>query len=183
MTTLETRRLISRPWQQADVEPFFALSSDPEVMRFFGGPQPRETVEAVVKTAMERQRDFGVWFQPLILKETGAFIGITGIAKVLFEAPFTPAVEIGWRLDPAHWGQGLVTEIGRAFIDYAFMERGFDELVSFAVHDNERSIAVMKRLGFTHDRGDDFDHPRVPDDLSHLKRHVLYRLRNGAGKG
>lgn len=178
MTRLETPRLVSRPWTETDIEPFFALCSDPEVMHFFGGPQTREKVEATVAGAMQHQEEFGVWFQPLVLKETGAFIGMAGIARVLFEDHFTPAVEIGWRLARTHWGQGYVTEIGHAFINYAFDERGFDELVSFAVKDNERSTAVMKRLGFSHNPADDFDHKRVPDHLPHLKRHVLYRLKN-----
>lgn len=178
MTTLETPRLISRPWTEADIEPFFALCSDPEVMHYFGGPQSREKVEATVGRVIELQVDFGVWLQPLILKETGEFIGMAGIAQVMFEEHFTPAVEIGWRLERRHWGKGYITEIGRAFIDYAFTKREFDELVSFAVHDNLRSIAVMQRLGFTHNPADDFDHKSVPDDLPHLKRHVLYRLNN-----
>lgn len=147
-------------------------------MHFFGGPQAREKVEATVRSIIELQDRFGVWLQPLILKANGEFIGFAGIAEVLFEEHFTPAVEIGWRLARRHWGNGYVTEIGRAFIDYAFNVRKFDELVSFAVKDNERSIAVMKRLGFTHNPADDFDHKRVPDDLPHLKRHVLYRLKN-----
>ncbi|MET3612194.1 RimJ/RimL family protein N-acetyltransferase [Rhizobium aquaticum] len=180
MTTLETPRLLSRPWTEADIEPFFALCSDPEVMHYFGGPHSREKVEATVRGAMEAQAQFGVWLQPLILKETGEFIGMAGIADVRFEEHFTPAVEIGWRLARRHWGQGYITEIGKAFIDHAFTVRKFGELVSFAVQDNERSIAVMKRLGFTHDPADDFDHKRVPDELPHLKRHVLYRLKNPA---
>lgn len=178
MTTLETPRLISRPWTKADIEPFFTLCSDPEVMRYFGGPHSREKVEATVRSCIEVQARFGVWLQPLVLKETEEFIGMAGIAEVLFKEHFTPAVEIGWRLARRHWGRGYITEIGKAFIDYAFTVRKFDELVSFAVQDNERSIAVMKRLGFTHDPADDFDHKRVPDDLPHLKRHVLYRLKN-----
>lgn len=180
MTRLETPRLLSRPWVEADIEPFLVLCSDPEVMHYFGGPQTRERVEATIRGAMELQQAFGVWLQPLVLKETGEFIGMAGIADVQFEEHFTPAVEIGWRLARRHWGHGYVTEIGRAFIDYAFRERGVAELVSFAVKDNERSIAVMKRLGFTHDPADDFHHKRVPDDLPHLKRHVLYRLKNPA---
>ncbi len=182
MTTLETPRLISRPWTEVDIEPFFALCSDPEVMRYFGGPQSRKKVEATVRSCIELQARFGVWLQPLVLKETCAFVGMAGIAEVLFEEHFTPAVEIGWRLARKHWGHGYVTEIGKAFVDYAFRERNFGELVSFAVQDNERSIAVMKRLGFTHDPADDFDHKRVPDDLPHLKRHVLYRLKNPVEK-
>ena len=141
MTTLETHRLISRPWQQADVEPFFALSNDPEVMRFFGGPQTRETVEAVVETAMERQRDFGVWFQPLILKETGAFIGIAGIAKVLFEAPFTPAVEIGWGFAPETWGQGYASEAGRAALRHGFEQLGDPRIIDKVI-DNHKAVLV-----------------------------------------
>lgn len=180
MTTLETERLISRPWKEADTEPFYVICSDPDVMHFFGGPHTHEQVEMVVHKAMKLQQDFGVWLQPLILKETNEFIGMAGIAKVMFEEHFTPAVEIGWRLARKHWGNGYVTEIGRAFIDYAFNERGFDELVSFAVHNNERSTAVMKRLGFTHDPADNFDHKRVSDDMPHLKRHVLYRLKRPA---
>jgi RimJ/RimL family protein N-acetyltransferase len=175
MTTLETERLISRPWAASDVEPCYVLCSDPEVMLFFGGPHAREKVEATVRSVMEHQARFGVWLQPLILKETGKFIGIAGIAEVMDETHFTPAVEIGWRLARDHWGKGYITEIGRAFIRYAFDTRGFEELVSFAVEGNERSIAVMRRLGFTHDPSDDFDHPRV--ELAHLKRHVLYRLK------
>lgn len=178
MTTLETPRLLSRPWTQADIEPFFALCSDQDVMRFFGGPHSRAKVEATVHRVIELQADFGVWLQPLILKETDEFIGMAGIAQVMFEEHFTPAVEIGWRLARRHWGNGYITEIGSAFIDYAFSERAFGELVSFAVQDNLRSIAVMERLGFTHNPADDFDHKSIPDDLPQLKRHVLYRLKN-----
>lgn len=178
MTRLETERLVSRPWTEDDIEPFFALCSDPEVMHYFGGPQQRAKVEATVRSCIELQQRFGVWLQPLELRSTGEFIGMAGIAEVLFEEHFTPAVEIGWRLARRYWGNGYVTEIGHAFIDYAFRVRGFSELVSFAVKDNARSIAVMERLGFTHDPVDDFDHKRVPDALPHLKRHVLYRLKN-----
>jgi RimJ/RimL family protein N-acetyltransferase len=182
VTTLETQRLVSRPWTEADVEPFFALCSDPEVMHYFGGPQPRAKVEATVQSCLGLQARFGVWLQPLTLKQTGEFIGIAGIAEVLFQEHFTPAVEIGWRLARRHWGNGYITEIGRAHIDYAFNVRGFSELVSFAVEANDRSIAVMKRLGFTHDPAEDFDHKSVPDAFPHLKRHVLYRLSNPSAR-
>lgn len=177
MTRLETERLISRQWVAADIDPFYEICSDPEVMHFFGGPQTRAHVEATVRSILDLQVRFGIWLQPLILKKTGEFIGIAGLADVLFEEHFTPAVEIGWRLARRHWGHGYITEIGRALIGYGFNERKFDEIVSFAVHNNERSIAVMRRLGFTHDPADDFDHKRVRDDMPHLKRHVLYRLK------
>ena len=91
-------------------------------------------------------------------------------------APFTPAIEIGWRLACAHWGKGYATEAARAVVAHAFGPLGLDELVSFTVPANRRSRAVMERLGMTHAPADDFDHPKLPAGHP-LRRHVLYRLR------
>ena len=86
-----------------------------------------------------------------------------------------PAVEVGWRLAKEHWGNGYATEAARTAIDYGFGTAGMDEIVSFAIPANKRSLRVMERLGMTHDPGDDFDHPRFLDD-ERLRRHVLYRM-------
>ena len=85
-------------------------------------------------------------------------------------------IEIGWRLAPEFWGQGYVTEAAEAWLAYGFETLDLDEIVSFAVAENHRSIAVMKRLGMRADPEADFDHPTVPESHPHLKRHVLYRL-------
>ena len=113
-------------------------------------------------------------------REGRGFIGFTGLAGVTFEAHFTPAVEIGWRLARAAWGHGYATEAARAAAAFAFGTLGLDELVSFTTAGNERSRAVMRRLGMTHDPADDFDHPALAAG-DPLRRHVLYRLpRAGA---
>ncbi|HET9520851.1 MAG TPA: GNAT family N-acetyltransferase, partial [Candidatus Limnocylindrales bacterium] len=91
------------------------------------------------------------------------------------EAPFTPAVEVGWRFDPEAWGHGYATEAARAAVGFGFEALGLDEIVSFTVPANVRSRAVMERIGMTHDPADDFDHPNLPDGHP-LRRHVLYRL-------
>ncbi len=57
---------------------------------------------------------------------------------------------------------------------HGFEELGLDEVVSFTAVGNERSIAVMRRIGMR--RSTEFDHPRVPPGHA-LRRHVLYRLR------
>ena len=92
-----------------------------------------------------------------------------------FEAHFTPAVEVGWRLASAHWGHGYATEGAKAALDAGFTQLGLDEIVSFTVPTNTRSRRVMQRLGMTHDPPDDFDHPRIAEGHA-LRRHVLYRL-------
>jgi RimJ/RimL family protein N-acetyltransferase len=48
--------------------------------------------------------------------------------------------------------------------------------VSFTTPANQRSQAVMRRLGMHRDPADDFDHPSLPPGHP-LRRHVLYRVR------
>ena len=89
-------------------------------------------------------------------------------------------VEIGWRLAPEFWGRGYASEAARAWLDRGFRDMGLDEIVSFAVRDNLRSVAVMQRIGMVADPGRDFDHPGVPDELPQLKPHVFYALKRSA---
>ena len=103
------------------------------------------------------------------------FIGSVGLNVPQFEAHFTPAVEVGWRLLPEQWGNGYATEAARAAVEFGFTRLGLDEIVSFTTTANEPSRAVMERLGMTHDEADDFDHPSLPDWPQ--RRHVLYRLK------
>ena len=109
------------------------------------------------------------------LLENHSFIGFIGLSIPNFDAPFMPAVEVGWRLAFDYWGRGLATEGARAVVRYGFEELGLDSLVSFTVPANRRSRRVMEKLGMTHDPRDDFDHPRLPEGHP-LRRHVLYRL-------
>ncbi len=174
MHELETERLLLRRWRAADRTPFAALDADPEVMRHFPAPLARRESDGLadrIDAAMTRQ-GWGLW----ALEEcaTGRFLGFTGLARPGFEAPFMPAVEIGWRLEQAARGRGFASEAARAAAACAFEQLGLGEIVSLAVVANERSRAVMRRLGMHHDRADDFAHPLV--EQPHLRRHVLYRL-------
>ncbi len=99
-----------------------------------------------------------------------------GLNEPMFEAHFTPAVEVGWRLALHHWGNGYATEAAQAAVAFGFEELGLDEIVSFTTVRNAPSRRVMERLGMTHDPLDDFDHPRLAGD-DPTRRHVLYRLR------
>jgi ribosomal-protein-alanine N-acetyltransferase len=173
---LTTARLLLRPWQDADRAPWAAMSADPEVMTFFPAPLTREESDAFVDRTIQGFAERGGWgWFAVQERATGAFVGVAGLAPVRFEAHFTPAVEIGWRLARASWGRGFATEAARASVAFAFGELGLDEVVALAVPANERSLAVMRRLGMTHDPADDFDLPDLPAD-SPLRRHVLFRL-------
>jgi ribosomal-protein-alanine N-acetyltransferase len=172
---LRTGRLLMRPWRPGDREPFAALNADPEVMRHFPALLSRAESDATIERVQAGfdQHGYGLWAVELL--DTGEFIGFTGLQWIPFEAHFTPALEVGWRLARGAWGHGYASEAAREAVRFAFTEAGLREIVSMTVPANDRSRAVMRRLGMTRDATGDFDHPRLP--LGHpLRRHVLYRL-------
>jgi RimJ/RimL family protein N-acetyltransferase len=176
MTGLVTQRLLLRHWRDSDGPEFARLNADPEVMRHFPGPLHPDDSDALLRRIAGEldERGWGLW--ALEERAGGPVLGFTGLAPVFFEAPFTPAVEIGWRLRRSHWGRGLASEAARAALAFAFGELALDEVVAFTTVGNERSRAVMRRLGMTRDAADDFEHPRLPEG-DPLRPHVLYRVR------
>lgn len=173
---LRTERLLMRCWGDADKEPFAVINGDPEVMEFLGGPLSRESSGSLVDSIMARfaEQGFGLWaLEPLAGGRT--LVGFAGLNVPSFDAPFMPAVEVGWRLARPYWGCGFATEAAAASLEFGFTTLGLDEVVSFAVPANKRSVAVMERLGMRRDPDADFDHPRI-DPGSPLRRHVLYRI-------
>jgi len=173
---LETPRLRLRGWTAQDLDPWCELNADPRVCEFFPFPFPRERSLALAATIREEleQRGYGWWIAEI--KESGTFAGSIALIEVSFEAHFTPATEIGWRLAYEHWGNGYATEGAAAALRFAFEVLGLREVVAMTAVDNVRSRRVMERLGMTHDPRDDFDHPRLPKGHP-LERHVLYRAR------
>jgi len=116
---------------------------------------------------------YGLW--AVERRDTADFIGFVGHLWQTFEAPFTPALEVGWRLGRTHWGNGFATEAAAEALRVAFDDLSETEVVSMTVPMNHRSTAVMGRLGMTRDPRDDFDHPRLPPGHRY-RRHVLYRI-------
>ena len=171
---IETERLILRPWCDADAAPFAAMNADPEVMWLFPAVLDRDASDGLMSRLRAKWAEDGFTFGA-VERKGGGVIGLCGLNRVRFAAPFAPAVEIGWRLARGAWGQGYATEAARAWLAQGFAALGLDEIVAFAVPANARSRAVMARLGMTHDRAGDFDHPNLAVD-SPLRRHVLYRL-------
>jgi ribosomal-protein-alanine N-acetyltransferase len=165
---------------EADRAPFAALNADPEVMRHMPRLLSREESDAVVQRLQAHFERHGFSFFAVELPGVAPFAGFIGLLHCPFEAHFTPAVEIGWRLAREHWGKGYVTEAARACLDYAFSELALDEVVSITVPANTRSWAVMERLGMRRDPSEDFEHPLLPEGHP-LRLHVLYRLRPSVG--
>lgn len=173
---LRTERLVLRPWRPADRDSLWRMQSNPATMEFLMPVPDRAASDAVADRAEAHfaRHGFGLW----VVEAPGAtdFAGYAGLVHVPYDEHFTPAVEIGWRFDPAFWGHGYATEAARAALGFGFQTLGLEEIVAITVPANRRSRAVMERLGMTRDEDGDFDHPAVP--VGHpLRRQVLYRLR------
>lgn len=173
--TLRTERLLLRPWRDSDRAPFAALNADAHTMRFFPAPLSRGESDALAERcqALIALRGWGFW--AVERQEDGVFIGMIGLHVPAPELPFSPCVEVGWRLARAHWGQGLATEGTRAALAFGFDRLQLAEIVSFTTVTNAPSQAVMRRLGMRRDAAT-FEHPALP--ASHpLREHVLYRMQ------
>ena len=172
---LRTRRTLLRDWRDSDLPAWVEMNADPEVRRWFSSISTAD--EALAEAGRVRsqiaQRGWGMW--ALEIPGVLPFAGFVGLHVPTYEAPFMPAVELGWRLPRVAWGQGWASEAAAAAAAFAFEVLQLDALVACTVPGNAPSRRVMQRLGMSHDPADDFDHPRVPSDHP-FHRHVLYRL-------
>jgi RimJ/RimL family protein N-acetyltransferase len=172
-----TSRLLLREWRETDRDLFREINADPKVMEFFPQARSHDESDAALERINNMIRANGFGFHALELRETGEPIGFCGIAPANLEGIFPlGTMEIGWRLANRFWGQGYATEAAKSLLSMAFDEKKLAEIVSFAVKDNLRSVAVMKRIGLIRDPSRDFIHPRIPDTHPHLKSHVTYAL-------
>ena len=164
---LDGPRVRLRPWRDDDAPAFAALNADPAVMRHFAAPLARAESDAMLARVRAHEAEHGFCFWAAERRGDGRFVGFCGLQRVPFEARFTPAVEIGWRLLPAFWGQGFAREA-------AELALGVAEVVAFTPPANQRSSGLMRRLGMRADGM--FEHPRLPEGHP-MRPHLLYRVR------
>jgi RimJ/RimL family protein N-acetyltransferase len=172
MTPIETSRLILRPCREDDRDLFYELSSDPVVLEFFPFRRSREDADAVFTMIRGITPEPGFDLLVMVLKQSDEAIGLCGLSR-----PQLPkdVVEIGWRIAARYWRKGYATEAGMALLRHAFETLKIDEILSIAVQDNSRALAVMRKIGMHPDPSSDFDHPQIPDTHPQLKRHIVYR--------
>lgn len=174
---VETERLRLRQWKPTDRAPFAALNADSKVMEFFPSPLTRVESDTMADRCQSLIEERGWGFWAAEAKATQEFIGFVGLHTPSAELPFSPCVEVGWRLAFQHWGKGFASEAAREAIRVGFQFLGLREIVSFTTVRNLRSRAVMERLGMR--ASGTFEHPQVPES-SGLRQHCLYRLEGSS---
>lgn len=171
--TLRTERLILRPWRDEDLAPLFAINGDPESMRYFAATMTRAESDAWGARMRAHFAEHGWGFWVVAEAASGDFVGVVGLMTIPWQADFTPAVEIGWRVGARFRRQGYAAEAARAALEFGFGVLGLASIVAFTVPGNAASWKLMEKLGMV--PAGAFDHPRLPEG-HHYRRHLLYRL-------
>ncbi|MCB0417043.1 MAG: GNAT family N-acetyltransferase [Bdellovibrionaceae bacterium] len=174
-SALVTSRLKLRRWKESDLIPFRVMNADPRMMEFYPGTLTDAQSDDVVKRAEKHFEAHGFGLFAVEVLETGEFIGFVGLQNVPFEAAFTPAIEIGWRIAFEKWNQGYATEAAQVVLEYARQELKLPEVIAMTYAGNHRSRRVMEKLGMIYDPTADFENPHPSLVDSWLKPHVLYR--------
>ncbi len=141
---VESPRLLLRAWEPDDFEPFAAVASDPEVMRYIGKGEcwSEPEIRGFIARQSRNIETTGFGLGPLVCRSDGSVVGQAGL-QILGT---TPDVEIGWWLARKHWGAGLATEMGHALLRFAFEEALLPRVVAVANPANRASVRVIENL-------------------------------------
>jgi RimJ/RimL family protein N-acetyltransferase len=169
---LDSPRLRLRRWCPEDRAPFAAINDEPSVRRYLS-PLTRAGSDAMLDRIEAHFARYGWGLWALEERANGALIGLCGLEHIAWEAFFTPAVEIGWRLSTPWQGKGLAREAAETALTFAFDSLWLGRVVSVTTPANTPSWGLMERLGMR--TLGEFDHPSLPEGHA-LRRHVAYEI-------
>jgi [ribosomal protein S5]-alanine N-acetyltransferase len=147
---IQTERLIFRPLE-SDAEAMFAMDNNPIVHKYLW-QKPTQTIEETIKIIEyihKQYKENNIGRFATILKETGEFIGWTGIKYINdhIENGNTNFYDYGYRLDEKFWNKGYATEASKAWLDYGFKEMEIDKMNAYTHAENGASNRVLSKCG------------------------------------
>ena len=151
--TLETERLILRPFRVEDAADLFEYASDPEVTRFLVIETHRslDDTHAFLEMVLSRPTDSNIMAFGVVLKESGKLIGHCTIFSVDARGERSGRAEVGYAINPAYRGRGLAPEALRAVIELGFGTLGVNRIAALAMLDNPASASVMEKVGMQYE--------------------------------
>ena len=165
---LTTPRLVLRTFRRDDLPEYAALNAHPEVVRYLGGePLTRQHSDEIAEWAQQVYAEEGIGLLAVERREDGVFLGMCGLHH---QESYPDDVEVAWRFAYGYWGNGYATEAATAWLDHGFATLGFPRIISITDTPNERSLAVMRRLGMT------FDHAAQIEDEGEVFDAVIYSI-------
>lgn len=173
-----SERLGFRNWLPEDAPSMAALNADPEVMRFFPKTQTLSETQVFIDRMLAHHTEKGYCYFAVDVLETNTFIGFIGLKEQTYDAPFTPCVDIGWRLHKNAWGKGYATEGAKRCLTFAFNTLQLSNVKSVCPAINTPSERVMQKAGMT--KVGTFLHPALKNSPQ-LQKCYLYEIKNPKG--
>lgn len=148
---LETKRLLLRPLEFSDAEAMFSMDKIHEVHKYLW-QNPTQTIEETIKIIDSVKKQYlsnTIGRFATVLKETGEFIGWTGIKFVNdhIENGNTNFYDYGYRLHPYFWNNGFATEASIAWLEYGFNQMKIDKMNAYTHFYNGASNHILQKVG------------------------------------
>lgn len=189
MTVLLTNRLRLEPFAEHHLDGLHEINQRPEVMRYITGqPETREQTAAVVARV---QRCWAAWGTSwwAFVEPNGDRVAGAGCIQYLRREAGLPSdleslrcnpLEIGWRLHPDFWHQGLASEAAGRMAAFAFETLSAPELLAVRDPENTDSGRVMDRLGMRYRGAEPWYGTTLATHV--LSREEWLRLRTSASE-
>lgn len=145
--SLETKRLILRPWEESDASHLYQHASDPNVGPIAGWP-PHTSIEnsrQIIQNVFSKPETFAI-----VLKEAGLPVGCMALHFHSYLAEKDDEAELGYWVGRSYWGEGIATEAGKEMLRHAFLDLGLNRVWCGYLDGNDRSRRVQEKLGFKH---------------------------------
>jgi len=146
----ETKRLIVREITPSDFNDMLILHSDPAVHIYLDNQTitTEDKMMEAINSLQQQYKDYGVGRWAMVSKQTGEFIGWTGLEYVNHDINgHKNFYDLGYRLLKRHWGHGYATESAIASIGYGFNQLDTATIYAMADVKNQGSDNVLKKAG------------------------------------
>lgn len=162
--TIETERLILRPWLESDAENLYYYAKDPAVGPIAGW-QPHTSVEnsrEIIQNVLSAKETYAV-----CRKEDNKAIGSVGlmIGKASNLTISDTEAELGYWIGVPFWGQGLIPEAAKALIQHGFVDLGLTKIWCGYFDGNIKSRRVQEKCGFVYHHTNKDIHWALMDDI------------------
>lgn len=147
LPVITTDRLSLRRIRDDDVDDFYAIYSDPQVMRYWSTPPlaDRDAAGKLISEIHESLARGAILKWGIALRADDKLMG----SVTLFNLDFTHRrAEMGYAQGRAYWGQGYMQEALRAVLNYAFNKLELHRIEADVDPRNDASVRTLERLGF-----------------------------------
>jgi RimJ/RimL family protein N-acetyltransferase len=148
MIIAENNRILIRPFKEKDIEEYYKIVSDIDVMKFIGdgSSQSIEIATKYVNECIKCYQENGWSRFAVVLKETDELIGFCGFKY------YNNSLDFGWRYSKKYWGQGIGSEAAQLVLDYANNSLEFSNIVCICAPENVSSIRIIEKIGFSFEK-------------------------------